>query len=178
MQSQALVNRVLVDLGSTKLNSFLSYVGGVIALALLAQVAIPLPWTPVPITGQTFGVTLIALLFGQKRAFSIVSTYIVLGTFSVPVFALAGASSYGYLFGMLLASAVVGHFADKGWTRSFIKSYFAGLIGSCLVFSCGLFWLSYFVPTETLLTAGLIPFLPGDLIKTVSAAFIASRLSR
>ena len=61
MQSQAFVNKVLVDIGDTKLNQVLSFLVGIGLLALLAQIAFPLPWTPVPITGQTFGVTLIAL---------------------------------------------------------------------------------------------------------------------
>ena len=178
MQSRSLVNELLLDFGQTKLNNVLSYVVGISILAVLSQIAIPLPWTPVPITGQTFGITLVALLWGQKRAFAIVASYLLLGIFSFPVFAIAGATTYGYLFGMLVASAVVGYFSDLGWSSSFFKSWFAGFIGSCIVFACGLLWLSFFMPTEALLMAGLLPFLPGDLVKTVSAAAIASQLAK
>lgn len=178
MQSRALVNEVLIDLGQTKLNNLLSYLVGISLLAVLSHIAIPLPWTPVPITGQTFGVTLVALLWGQKRAFAIVASYILLGVFSFPVFAVAGVATYGYLFGMLVASAIVGYFSDRGWGSSFFRSWFAGFLGSCAVFSCGLLWLSFFLPTEALLMAGLLPFLPGDLVKTVTAATIASQLNK
>lgn len=178
MQSRALVNELLVDFGQTKLNNLLSYAVGIALLTLLSQIAFPLPWTPVPITGQTFGVTLIALLWGQKRAVAIVASYILLGTLTFPVFALAGATTYGYLAGMLAASALVGHLSDRGWGSSFFKSWFAGFLGSCLVFSFGLLWLSFFIPQERLLMAGLLPFLPGDLVKTVSAAAIASGLTK
>ena len=177
MGSQSLVNKILLDVGHTKINNLISFVVGVIALILLSQIVIPLPWTPVPVTGQTFGVTLIALLWGQKKAFAIVAFYLILGIFSVPVFAVAGASTYGYLFGMLGASALVGHLSDLGWTSSFFKSWLAGFLGSCVVFVCGLIWLSFFLPTEALLVSGLLPFLPGDLVKTVSAAAIANRLN-
>ena len=183
MQSQALVNRVLVDIGDTKLNNVISFVGGVLLITLLAQVVIPLPWTPVPITGQTFAVSLVALLWGQKKAFSIVSCYLLLGTFGLPVFAQAqsgitfGATS-GYLLGMLLSTLVVGYFSDRGWTQSFFRSWLAGFLGSCVTFACGLFVLSFFVPFEALLISGLLPFLPGDLVKTVTAATIANRLTK
>lgn len=178
MQSRALVNEILVDFGNTKTHNIISYIAGVALLTLLSQIVIPLPWTPVPITGQTFGVTLIALLWGQKRAFAIVSSYLLLGILSVPVFAVAGVATYGYLFGMLVASAIVGRFSDLGWSSSFFKSWFVGFLGSCAVFTCGLIWLSFFVPGEALIAAGLLPFLPGDLVKTVSAAFIASGLTK
>jgi biotin transport system substrate-specific component len=177
MQSQAFVNKVLIDWGSTKIHSFMSYVVGVMLLTLLAQIAIPLPWTPVPITGQTFGVTLIALLWGQKRAFGIVSAYLIMGLVGFPVLALAAGSTWGYLIGMLLSTVWVGYLADRGWTASFFKTWFAGFMGSCIVFICGLTILSFSVPVEGLLAAGLLPFLPGDFIKTLTAATIAHRLS-
>lgn len=183
MQSQALVNKVLLDVGDTKINNLLSFLFGALLLTALAQIAIPLPWTPVPITGQTFGVALVALLWGKKKAFSIVSFYLLLGVVGMPVFAGAasgitfGATS-GYLIGMLLSTVVVGHFSDLGWTNSFFKSWLAGFCGSCITFACGLFVLSFFVPFEGLLVSGLLPFLPGDVVKTVSAAAIANRLTK
>ena len=177
--SQAFVPTLIIDRGDKTLHNLLSYGLGVIGLALLAQIAIPLPWTPVPITGQTFGVTLIALLFGKSRGFSIVATYILMGLFGFPFLAMAKLGpTAGYLVGMLIASLVVGHLADKGWTKTFIKTWFAGFLGSLCIFACGLFVLSFFMPKDQLLMAGLLPFLPGDAIKTVSAAFIAYRANK
>ena len=178
MQSQAYVNKVLVDLGESKINEVLSYVFGIVLLGALAQIAIPLPWTPVPVTGQTFGVTLIALLWGQKRAFGIVAAYLIAGVVGLPVFALAGVATWGYLVGMLLSTLVVGHFSDRGWTNSFLKAYFAGFLGSCVTLSCGMLVLSFFLEGQNVFMAGLVPFLPGDFVKTVMAAGIATGLSK
>jgi len=180
MQSQALVNKILLDVGDTKLNNLISFLAGVTLLALLAQIAIPLPWTPVPVTGQTFGVTLIALLWGKKRAFAIVSAYLIVGVVGLPVFAAStmGVATSGYLVGMLFSSIVVGHFSDLGWSSSFKKAWFAGFLGSCVTFAFGLTVLSFFVPFEALLISGLLPFLPGDLVKTVTAAFIANKSNK
>lgn len=178
MQSQAYVNKVLIDLGGTKTNEVLSYVFGIVLLGALAQIAIPLPWTPVPVTGQTFGVTLIALLWGQKRAFGIVAAYLIAGVVGLPVFAIAGGATWGYLVGMLLSTLVIGYLSDRGWGRSIFKAYFAGFLGSCVTLSCGVLVLSFFIPNEEVFVAGLLPFLPGDFIKTVLAAGIASSLSK
>lgn len=178
MQSQAFVNKVLVDLGETKIHNIASYIVGILLLATLAQIAIPLPWTPVPITGQTLGVTLIALLWGQKRAFAIVSSYLIFGLVGAPVFAIAAGTTWGYLAGMLLSTTLVGYLSDRGWTQSFGKAYLAGFLGSCITFACGLTVLSFYLPFEGLFMAGFFPFIPGDIIKTATAAAIVTRLSK
>jgi biotin transport system substrate-specific component len=178
MRSQALVSQVLVNIGQTKLNNLISFFFGVLLLSLLSQIIIPLPWTPVPITGQTFGVTLIALLWGQKRAFAIVASYLILGILSFPVFAIAGTATYGYLLGMLMSSALIGYFSDLGWCRSFYKAWFASFLGSCLVLGFGVLWLSFFIPANQLLALGVLPFLPGDLVKTILAVGIATSLTK
>ena len=129
---------------------------GVLVLSALAQVVIPLPWTPVPITGQTLGVTLVALLWGRRLAFATLGTYLLLGGLGLPIFA-AGKSgllvgpTLGYLLGMWLASWVVGGFADRGYATSFWKCFGISLLGSICTFSCGLFVLSFFVPSSALL---------------------------
>lgn len=154
---------------------------GVVALSLLSRLTIPLPWTPVPITGQTFGVALLGLLGGRKLAVSTVAAYLALGLNGVPVFAngqaiLSGATA-GYLAGMLLAAALVGRLADLGWTRSFGRALAASYAGSFCIFAVGLLVLSRFVPAAQLLGAGLYPFLLGDLIKNVAAATLASNIN-
>lgn len=156
---------------------------GVVWLALLAQVKFVLPWTPIPITGQTFGVAVLALLFGSRLSIASVGGYLMAGAVGLPVFAGLRAGfvwgpTAGYLVGMLLASAVVGALADRGWSQSFSKSLLACYIGSALTFSVGLFVLSFFVPSSALLAAGLVPFLPGDLMKNILAAGLVSRLSK
>lgn len=161
----------------------LSVVLGVVLISALAQVAIPLPFTPVPVTGQTFGVTLVALLWGRKLGVSTLFVYLMAGAAGAPVFAKAASGlsfgpTLGYLVGMLFASAWVGWLADKGKAKTFGSAFLVGWSGSLFVFGFGLLGLSFFVPRDQLIFMGLLPFIPGDLIKTAIAAGIASRLNQ
>lgn len=171
-----------VDISPNKrVGSFVVVAGGIVMLALLAQLKIVLPWTPVPITGQTFGVALLALLWGSRLSLTTFAGYLLLGFAGAPVLA-GGASGFsfgptmGYLAGMLLASWVVGKLSDHGWARSFWTALFACYVGSFLIFIFGVVGLSFFVPAKGLLVAGVLPFLPGDLIKNILAAWSVSRL--
>jgi biotin transport system substrate-specific component len=149
-------------------------------MALLARVSVPLPWTAVPITGQTFGVALIALTAGRAYASSILLAYLSLGFLGAPMFANVAKAgvllpTMGYLIGFFIAAMVVGSLADRGWSKTFPRALAAAYAGSIIIFTCGLIGLSFFVPTSALLVSGLFPFLIGDLIKNVLAATIASR---
>lgn len=158
-------------------NSIIS-LGGAALLALLSQIAIPLPFTPVPITGQTLGVTLLALTLGRNKSLSSVVLYLLAGAAGLPVFAQAQSGlvfgpTMGYLIGMLLATVLMGTLADKGWTSSFKKTLAAAFMGTILTFTVGLAVLAFFLPAKTLLIAGVLPFLPGSLIKDTLAATLA-----
>lgn len=147
-------------------------------MSLSAQIAIPLSWTPVPITGQTFGIALMALLLGRKRATAVVISYLVLGAIGLPIFALGKAGitvgpTTGYLVGMALATYWMGLLSDSGWTRTWWKSYLAACSGSVIIFVCGVLGLSLFGQTKELLVVGVLPFLPGDFLKTLLASSIA-----
>lgn len=179
--SQALVPQVLLHDSHGLIAEVLSVALGIGLLSALAQVAVHLPWTPVPISGQSLGVALVALSWGRQRAFAVLTGYLALGATGLPVFA-AGQSgltvgpTIGYLVGMAVASLVVGTLADRGFTKSFAKTLAAAFTGSGIIFAFGLFGLSFFVPREALLASGLLPFLPGDLIKNVIAATLSWRL--
>lgn len=179
-QTQAVIGHWIED--KNTFTKVVSVVFGVVFLAALAQIAIPLPFTPVPITGQSFGVALLSLLWGRKWGFASVALYVSVGALGMPVFA-SGASglklaSSGYLIGMCASSFVIGSLSDMGFSKSFKKSFIACVLGSACVFGFGLFVLSNFVPQGTLLAAGLLPFIPGDIIKSTLASLIASRASK
>ena len=152
-------------------------VGASLATALAAQIAVPLPWSPVPLTGQTFAVLLSGAVLGARRAFLAQLLYLAEGALGMPVFA-AGAAGMarligptgGYLMAFPLAAALTGGLAERGWDRRFVTTFLALLAGSAVVFALGLAWLARFVPAERLLVMGLLPFLPGDLIKSALAA--------
>lgn len=145
--------------------------------ALAAQVAIPLPFTPVPITGQTFAVLLGGALLGAKRGALSMLLYLSEGAIGLPVFA-GGSSGFaklagptgGYLIGFVVAAFLVGALAERGWDRRFWSAVAAMLIGEGAIYLFGLSWLARFVPSGKVFTLGMLPFLPGDLIKILLAA--------
>jgi biotin transport system substrate-specific component len=179
----ALVPQILILRGNKAVENVLSVIVGLFLLSLLAQIAIPLPWTPVPITGQTFGIALTALLWGRKRGIAIAIGYVTLGAAGLPVFAsgksgISWGPTSGYLMGMLVSSYVMGAISDRMRNKTFLKIYGAAFLGSVITFVFGLLGLSFFISKEGLLMAGLIPFLPGDLIKTLLVSFFVKQSQR
>jgi len=156
-----------------------------ILLAASAYLSINLPFSPVPITGQTFGVLLIAMALGRVRGTAVVIAYLVEGALGMPVFAggTAGFGKFlgptgGYLIGFPVAAYVVGFLADQGWDRGYAKSAAAMLIGTAIIFAVGLLWLSRFTTPSTLLEMGLIPFVPGAIVKIVIASIVLPSIWR
>jgi biotin transport system substrate-specific component len=148
-------------------------------LVASAYLAINLPFSPVPITGQTLGVLLVAMALGRTRGTAVVLAYLAEGAAGLPVFAggKAGVAALmgptgGYLIGFLAAAWIVGTLADKGWDRGYVKSVMAMTLGTAIIFVCGLTQLSLFVPGETLLAMGLYPFVPGAAIKIAVASVL------
>lgn len=151
---------------------------GSLFVALLAQVKIPLPFTPVPLTGQTFAVLLTAAALGSKRGAASMAFYIALGAFGLPVFAggasgityLSGAT-LGYLVGFVIATFIVGLLAERGLERNVRTSIIPFLIGTIIIYACGVTWLAIILGNfSKAVTAGLVPFLIGDAIKLIAAA--------
>lgn len=146
-------------------------------IALGAQLEIFLPFSPVPLTGQSFGVLLAGILLGSRWGAAAVAAYLVEGLLGMPVFAGGAAGpvvfagpTAGYLVGFLPAAYLTGRLAELGWDRTPAKAAAAMLLGSSAIFACGLLNLARFLPLSQLLSAGLIPFLPGDVVKSALAA--------
>ncbi len=146
--------------------------------ALSAQVAVPLPWTPVPVTGQTFGVLLTGALLGPRLGALALLLYLVEGTCGLPFFAGGGfgparllGSTGGYLLAFPLAAALVGWLATRGWDRQPLLMLAAMLLGSAVIYMLGAAQLAHFVGAPRAFTiAGILPFLPGDIVKALLAA--------
>ena len=153
--------------------------GASLATALAARIAVPVPWSPVPLTGQTFAVLLSGAVLGARRAVLAQALYLVAGAMGLPFFAgglggplvLAGPTG-GFLVAFPLAAAVTGLLAERGWDRHFATTLVAMLLGSAVILVSGLAVLSRFVPVDRLLAAGLLPFLPGDVLKAAAAALV------
>lgn len=151
--------------------------GASLLTALAARVAIPLPWSPVPVTGQTLAVLLTGMTLGARRGFLALALYLAEGLAGLPVFAGGAAGpavllgpSGGYLMAFPLAAALTGALAERGFDRRFVTTFAAMLAGSTVIFAGGLVWLARFVPAGQLLGAGLVPFVPGDILKASLAA--------
>jgi biotin transport system substrate-specific component len=152
---------------------------GAALLAGSAQVSIALPFTPVPITGQTFAVLLVGASLGSVRGASSALLYVLLGVAGAPVYAhgdagwavVTGASG-GYLFSYPFASALTGWLAERRWDRRFSSAIGAMLTGNVLIYLFGLPWLAVVLGTglEKTLELGLYPFVPGDTFKLYLAA--------
>jgi len=146
-----------------------------IVTALSAQAAFYIGL--VPISGQTFVVVLAGALLGSKRGALSQLTYLSAGAMGAPVFAgwhggvahLMGPTG-GYLFGFVAAAFAVGFLAERGWGRRVWTASLAMLVGNIVIYAFGLAWLSHFVPSGSVFSVGLYPFIPGDVAKTALAA--------
>ncbi|MEN6577333.1 MAG: biotin transporter BioY [Phycisphaerales bacterium] len=157
-------------------------IGGSVLIALLAQIAVGYP---VPITGQTFGVLIVAALLGSRRGVACVLAYLAEGAMGLPVFsqgrggpAMFFGPTGGYLVGFVLAAYIVGALAERGWDRRAATTMLAMVLGSVGMYACALAWL--FCLDNLLgkplaggvLAVGLYPFLVGDILKIVLATIL------
>lgn len=168
---------------STALTEALFVVGGIGFISLLAQIAIPVPGSPVPVTGQTLAVLLIGTTYGARLGFITFATYLLAGIAGAPIFApsatsanhgldrLLGATG-GYLVGMLVASLLLGYLADRKADQKFRTSFPALLLGDLVIFTFGLAWLhaSLDMTWAATLKAGLTPFILGEALKIAITA--------
>lgn len=180
---------------STRQRHLLMVVIGTLLIILGARISFYLPGNPlVPVTLQTFGVLFSGALLGFRRGILAVLLYLLIGVVGLPVFAYdAQSASYaagldtiaswqggrvvlgatgGYLIGFLVAGALVGRLAELGWDRHLGGALAALLLGNAVIYAVGVPWLAVAasLDTEQALEFGLLPFIPGDLVKLALAA--------
>jgi biotin transport system substrate-specific component len=153
-------------------------VGGAGLIAVSAQIAFKLPFTPVPITGQTFSVLLVGAALGTARGAASSLLYVLAGLV-LPVYAAGGegwdvitSASGGYLVSYPFVAALTGRLAERQWDRRFSSAVGAMLTGNVVIYLFGLPWLATVLDTnlEKTLELGLYPFVPGDMFKLYLAA--------
>ena len=163
---------------STALSNAVLVVSGVLGLAALAQIAIPVPGSPVPVTGQTLGVLILGTAYGSTLGFTTFALYILAGIAGAPVFADGGqgldrivGATGGYLVGMLVATFVLGQLARFRLDRKFLTALPSMLIGTLTTFSFGLIWLHQYTGQSWSWTfeKGLTPFIVGEVLKIAIA---------
>ncbi|QKS14434.1 biotin transporter BioY [Curtobacterium sp. Csp1] len=156
--------------------------GGALFTAAMAQVQVPM-W-PVPITGQTLAVVLVGATLGARRGTLSLLLYAVVGLLGLPVFAehtggfaALVSPSFGYVIGFVVAAGVVGWLAERDWDKHFLRAGAAMLIASAVPFVFGLPWLAVVLgqlgapnDLQSVLAAGLYPFIVGGVAKALIAA--------
>ena len=154
--------------------AFLVVIGSLL-LATSAQFKVPL--YPVPVTGQTLVVLLIGMVYGPWLGGVTIAAYLLQGAIGLPVFAggafgiatLLGPTG-GYLGGFLIAAIVMGILAERGMGRGIMSTVIAMMVGNAVIYVSGASWLANFIGVEKALTAGVLPFLYGDILKLAVAA--------
>ncbi len=152
--------------------------GGTLFLAALAQIAIPIPGSPVPVTGQTLGVLLIGTTYGSGLGLATFALYLLAGIAGAPVFAgasygiekITGATG-GYLIGMMVATFLLGILANRQLDQRFLTALPTMLVGTITIFTFGLVWLHHFTGNDWnwTINAGLVPFIFGEILKIIVA---------
>ena len=168
---------VLSDLiPASRVRDALLVVGGAALTGLAAQLSVPVPGSPVPVTGQTFAVVLVGAALGLNRAALSMGLYVLAGVAGVPWF--QGAShgfvgaTFGYLLGFVAAAALVGRLAERGGDRTVPRTLATMVLGNLVVYAFGLPVLMAVTGMDlgTALSKGVVPFLIGDALKIALAA--------
>ncbi len=164
---------------STAATKIALVVGGVAFLALMAQISVPVPGSPVPVTGQTLGALLLGSAYGATLGFTTFASYLIVGFLGAPIFA-AGTHGFahftgatgGYLVGMLLASLITGYLAGRKWDQKIATVIPTMLIGEVVIYAAGLFWLHHSIHANwsTTFKFGFTPFILGEVIKIAIAS--------
>lgn len=149
---------------------------GALLIAISAQLKVLLPFSLVPVTGQTFAIFLVAAAYGSRRGAATVLAYLAMGLSGLPVFSSAppglaalASPTAGYLMGFVPAAFVVGWLSERGASRSPWTTAASMVAGSAVLFACGAIWLARFVGWDNVLATGVLPFLPGDAVKIALA---------
>jgi biotin transport system substrate-specific component len=172
---QSIVDRVLPERHTRTAGLAFDLLAVVLAgvfIAFLAQVRIPLPFTPVPLTGQTLAVLVSAMALGSRRGGAAAVLYVLAGAAGLPVFSGSGSGfahlagpTGGYLVGFMTAAWVVGMLAEHGWDKRPLASLAAMLVGNAVIYTFGVLWLGSYVGFGRVLGLGVLPFIPGDIAK-------------
>lgn len=157
---------------------------GTALLAFSSQIRVPM--LPVPMTMQTFAVTLIGALYGWRLGAVTVIAWLTEGAMGLPVFTNAGAGiayfagpTAGYLVAFPFVAALCGALAERGWNgRSLPLAFVAMLIGNLLCLVGGGLWLSWLLGTQKALAVGVLPFVPGAVLKSALAASLLAVWAR
>ncbi|MCK7626784.1 biotin transporter BioY [Streptomyces sp. RS10V-4] len=149
--------------------------GGAVLTGIAAQIAVPVPGSPVPVTGQTFAALLVGASLGARRGLLSLALYALAGIAGLPWFAGgasgAGGATFGYVLGMLVAATAVGALARRGGDRGVLRTAATMAAGNALIYAIGVPYLAFATGMSLgqAVAVGMVPFLIGDALKTALA---------
>lgn len=183
MQNTDTINKQ-IETVKTFLAASIQIIFGSLFLALMAQCSFYFPFTPVPITLQTLGVSLLAITLGKKKAPLAVIAYLIEASMGAPVLANGLSNPFwmfglraGYLFGFVFSAFLVGYLLEKN-RKNLLFSILSISVGEVVTFLFGTLWLSFYVGKEQALALGLFPFIPGTICKIVMAVSASALLPK
>src|SRR5262249_11604135 len=152
-------------------------VGASMFIALMAQIAVPQPFTPVPMTMQPFAVLLVGVVLGSNRGAATAMLYLFEGFSGLPVFAQghagpqwAMAATAGFLWSYPLAAWVAGRFSELNWGATLLRAITGMLAALAVIYICGWSWLSVLTSPYAAYVAGVAPFVLADIVKVAFGA--------
>lgn len=181
MSASAVTLRTALLPRTSVITDTLLVAGGAVFIALFARLSITLPFTPVPVTGLTFGVLVTGAAMGSIRGLLATLLYVLIGVAGAPVYAdgsygidvVLGVTG-GYLVGSVLAAGLTGWLAEKAWDRKVVSAVGAMLLGEVVLFTVGVGWLMVVlgVGLGEGLALGFVPFIIGEVVKLVAAGLL------
>lgn len=165
--------------------NMLLVVGASLLIAIAAQIAIPLPFTPVPLTMQPLAVILVGVALGSTRGAAAAALYLLEGFSGLPVFAqghggpiwLMGATA-GYLFSYPFAAYVAGFVSERGWGSTIVRAVSGMLLALGVIYLGGWSWLAVLTDARSAFVAGVAPFIVADIVKVAIGAALLPTAQR
>lgn len=174
--------RVLRDRVALEL---LTVIGASLVIAIAAQIAIDVPFSPVPLTMQPLAVLLVGVTLGSRRGAAAAALYLFEGASGMPVFAQAHggalwlvAATAGYLWSYPLAAFVAGWFSERGWGSTTLRAIGGMLAALAVIYAGGFAWLAVLAGPRAAFSAGIAPFLIADIAKIALGAAMLPQLQR
>jgi biotin transport system substrate-specific component len=163
----------------------LTIIGASLLIALAAQIAMPLPFTPVPLTMQPLAVLLVGVTLGSRRGAAAAALYLLEGASGLPFFAQGNAGAVwlvaataGYLWSYPLAAFVAGWFSERGWGSTTLRAIAGMLAALAIIYAGGFAWLAILTSPRAALTLGIVPFVVADIVKVALGAALLPQLQK
>jgi biotin transport system substrate-specific component len=165
--------------------TLLTVIGASLLIAAAAQIAIPVPFSPVPLTMQPLAVLLVGVTLGSRRGAAAAALYLFEGASGMPVFAQGhggafwlSAATAGYLWSYPLAAFVAGWFSERGWGSTSLRAIAGMLAALTIIYAGGFSWLAVLTGPRAALTLGIVPFVVADIVKVALGAALLPQLQR